>query len=369
MFSRLGVPSHILHVFAVLGIATTLVALRDAGPGGFEGGTFAGQQVRIIVNFGAGGTTDLYARTLAPFLSKHLPGQPVVYIENKPGADGILGASYAYGMAKPDGLTLCLCNGVATRWATRKDFAIDVRQFVVLGSTQENSILLAWDGLNVAQPADLSTYDGRFLFATHSAIAPGAVRTRLLLEAVGSARLDIVGGYWSANKSLAATRRGETNLTLIAPSFYLPQADQLTSEGGLRDLAQLGYLTDSGRVRRSRDIDSPTYDEIWRALAPDSIGSPAHRLAMAFYMASSVQRLFALPPGTDERIAEAWESALAAALADPGYVAMRKAQGAGEIVYLDGAKTRARLARIMADFQDPEVLSVLADVAPALRKG
>ncbi len=61
--------------------------------------------VRIIAPFAAGTGPDANARELAAELSKHL-GQPV-YVENKPGASGIIGMEAAARSA-PDGYTLVI---------------------------------------------------------------------------------------------------------------------------------------------------------------------------------------------------------------------------------------------------------------------
>ena len=67
---------------------------------------YQGKTVRIVVGLAAGGGYDLYARTLARHLGKHIPGNPAVVVENMTGAGSIIAANYLYKIAKPDGLTI-----------------------------------------------------------------------------------------------------------------------------------------------------------------------------------------------------------------------------------------------------------------------
>ncbi|HEY1232348.1 MAG TPA: tripartite tricarboxylate transporter substrate-binding protein [Candidatus Binatia bacterium] len=67
---------------------------------------YTGKAVRIIVATSAGGGYDTYSRTIARHLSKHIPGNPTVLVENMPGAGFRIGANYVYKVAKPDGLTI-----------------------------------------------------------------------------------------------------------------------------------------------------------------------------------------------------------------------------------------------------------------------
>lgn len=63
------------------------------------------QPVTIIVPYAAGGTNDAFARMLADGMSKEL-GRTVL-VDNKAGANGILGSTFV-AKAKPDGTTLLL---------------------------------------------------------------------------------------------------------------------------------------------------------------------------------------------------------------------------------------------------------------------
>jgi tripartite-type tricarboxylate transporter receptor subunit TctC len=47
---------------------------------------FKGKTVRLIIGTSTGGGVDLYARLVAQFLGRHLPGEPTIVPQNMPGA-------------------------------------------------------------------------------------------------------------------------------------------------------------------------------------------------------------------------------------------------------------------------------------------
>src|SRR2546421_1821363 len=83
-------------------LATMLVcALACAA----EAQPYPSKPIRIIVPYAAGGTSDILARQVGPKLSE-IWGEPVL-VENKPGANGNVGADFVAKSA-PDGYTLLL---------------------------------------------------------------------------------------------------------------------------------------------------------------------------------------------------------------------------------------------------------------------
>ncbi|MGQ8878257.1 Bug family tripartite tricarboxylate transporter substrate binding protein [Delftia sp. NA_296.1] len=84
-------------------IAAAVAGMVPAAAQAQDGFPQPGRQMRIIVPFTAGGSSDVQARMLADRLSR-LWGQPVV-VENKPGAGGHLGGKYVSDQPA-DGYTL-----------------------------------------------------------------------------------------------------------------------------------------------------------------------------------------------------------------------------------------------------------------------
>ncbi len=81
-----------------------LVIAAVASPGGAQTPYFAGKAIEIVVPTAVGGPSDILNRSLAPFLEKHIAGNPTVRIRNIPGGGTVLGSNWFAANAKPDGL-------------------------------------------------------------------------------------------------------------------------------------------------------------------------------------------------------------------------------------------------------------------------
>src|SRR4029077_17045489 len=67
---------------------------------------YAGKIIRIVVGFPAGGGFDTYSRIMARHISKYIPGNPTVFVDNITGAGSLIAANSIYKATKPDGLTI-----------------------------------------------------------------------------------------------------------------------------------------------------------------------------------------------------------------------------------------------------------------------
>jgi tripartite-type tricarboxylate transporter receptor subunit TctC len=96
--------------------------------------TFPSHPVRLVVPFGAGGTADVVARTIAQKLSDKW-GQQVV-VDNKPGGDTVIAAGEVQ-RAVPDGYTLLLAiNSTLTLTPHTMKVAYDpATDFTIIGQT------------------------------------------------------------------------------------------------------------------------------------------------------------------------------------------------------------------------------------------
>ena len=52
---------------------------------------YKGKNIQLVVGYGPGGGYDIYARLIARFIGKHVPGSPNVVVQNMPGAGSLRG--------------------------------------------------------------------------------------------------------------------------------------------------------------------------------------------------------------------------------------------------------------------------------------
>jgi tripartite-type tricarboxylate transporter receptor subunit TctC len=97
-----------------------------------------------VVGYGPGGGYDRIARVLAKNLSKHIPGNPSIVVQNMPGADSMITANYVYNIAKPDGLTIGAFNRglVFAQLLKGEGVKFDLTKFAWIGSAAIESTVL-----------------------------------------------------------------------------------------------------------------------------------------------------------------------------------------------------------------------------------
>jgi tripartite-type tricarboxylate transporter receptor subunit TctC len=135
------------HLALAAGLGLGVGAWTGAAPAQ----DYPSRPIRLVVGFAAGGTTDFMARLLADKLRGPL-GQ-TVFVENRTGANGALGAEYV-AKSEPDGYTLYFTTaGVAAVYPhLRINPPYDpIRDFAAVGLVAFNSTMLV---VNAAMPVN-----------------------------------------------------------------------------------------------------------------------------------------------------------------------------------------------------------------------
>ena len=106
---------------------------------------YAGKTIRILVGFPAGGGFDTYSRTIARHISKYVPGNPTVVVDNVTGAGSLVAANSVYKAAKPDGLTIgnFIGNLISQQLFGGQGIEFDARKFEWIGVPVKDNVVCA----------------------------------------------------------------------------------------------------------------------------------------------------------------------------------------------------------------------------------
>ena len=72
---------------------------------------YQSKTLNFVINFAAGGPTDIESRIFARHLTRHIPGNPPVTVQNMGGGGGLTAVNYIGEVAKPDGYTAAYFTG------------------------------------------------------------------------------------------------------------------------------------------------------------------------------------------------------------------------------------------------------------------
>ena len=242
---------------------------------------YKGKTIRIVVGFSAGGGFDTYARAIARHMSKHIPGQPPIIVENMTGAGSLIAANHVYKVAKPDGLTIGHFIGglFLGQVLGQAGVEFDARKFEFIGAPITDHVVCA-----MTKASGITSVEKWMAAKTPvkmGGIAPGTSTpdnaTRILKAALGlpiqlvtgykgtaDVRLaaesgEVSGGCWGWDSVKTTWRKaietGDAVVVLQANRKnhrelpQVPQAIKLAKTGDARRLIDVGIHADSDIVR------------------------------------------------------------------------------------------------------------------------
>jgi tripartite-type tricarboxylate transporter receptor subunit TctC len=360
---RLGPAVFALVAASVL--AAHALSVQGARADDEVAGFYRDKQVSLIIGLGAGSGYDVYGRLFARYLSRHIPGNPEVVVQNMPGAASLRAVNFLYNAAPNDGTTI----GIFARDMALVGIAdanpqarFDVRGFTWLGSSSSYAndahlLFIRKDG-RVRTLEDARRRYGPPLFL--GATSEGTTvydANNVTRDALGL-NLKIINTYPDNYAPYYATMRGE-----VDGRFAGLSATAVSQPDWLRPDSDMQVLLQFARTTRHKDFpDVPTA----RELAPNDKARALIELAELPYRLS---RPFAAPPGVPKERAMALREAFLAVHRDQDY--LRDAERLKvDISPIDGAEVlRVIEAMASAPAEVREYISNLEHNAPGRGHG
>jgi tripartite-type tricarboxylate transporter receptor subunit TctC len=172
---------------------------------------YAGKTVQMIIGFGPGGGYDLWARTVARHINKHLPGNPTVVPQNMPGAGSFTAAAHIYTAAPKDGTVM----GIIARDAPlgpitgQEGARFDPLKLSWIGTpTTETNVCISYKTSKVKKAEDLFTTE---IILGDTGPGTGTHSYPKALTSLLGMKFKLIGGYPSSSDVFLAMERGEVD--------------------------------------------------------------------------------------------------------------------------------------------------------------
>lgn len=334
-------------VTAGVGILAAIALVPAASAADF----YKGKTLNIIINYGAGGNTDITARALMAHMKKHIPGNPKVVIKNKKGAGGIVGTNYLGQAVKNDGYTAGIFS-VALMAEIMKAEALKVshRDFIMVGGIPEDMVfhVRKVDGLN--KPTDVFTLTTPIKTAGHGPANAKDLMLRTTSDLLGI-KYQHVTGFRSSGKVRGAILKNDVDMTADSMTGFVSRVQpNLIAKGHSMGLFTLGVPTADGQLGKAPGtIDSlPTFDEFYMAKFGKKPSGKEYEILklVAKVRATSLRAVF-LPKGSPKEAVDTLRAAFSATVKDPAYLAEFKKIAGYDLVALPGDVAQKRLNAVM----------------------
>ena len=293
--------------------------------------TFDCKLITITVATTPGGGYDIYARRLAQYLPKYLPGSPRINVRNMPGAGGVVLANHLYNLAPKDGTEIAAFEaGTAfTPILNGAEVSFEPSKFGWLGSLDRFvPMIIVWRDKPFYKFEDVRQ---KPLSTPGSGVGSTTAGYPYSLNAFLGTKLKVVNGYPGSAESILAMERGEVDgYSSWCWDCLKREKPHWVPEGHVRVLAQLSFTGDP----ELSAMGVPSLAEL--ATTPEQ----KDMLGLIFAPAN-FGRPFVAPPGLPTPVLGAWREAFRAAAHDAGLAAdLEKARS---VVRYDGPEVVQKL--------------------------
>ncbi len=226
---------------------------------------YRGKSLMFYIRAAPGGNYDVYSRALAPYLTRHLPGNPAIVPINMPGGGGLVALNYVANVAPKDGTAITMMTQsfpMDQALGLDKSLKVDLRTLNWIGNMSETN-----EFFFVSKKSPTKTWrDARDRVTVMAATGSGSITMELvaMFNNLLGTKFRIIFGYPSGPDMSLAMERGEvegrstSNPQVLAPTIgEVIEKYNFLLQVGLRktpQFAQTPLLSDLARDETQRSV-------------------------------------------------------------------------------------------------------------------
>src|SRR5712691_4991242 len=300
---------------ALIGFCAALCVAAGVAEVGAQEPYYKGKRLTVLINFAAGGPTDIEGRLFARYLARHIDGAPNLIVQNMDGAGGVIGAQFLGEVAPKDGTVMGYLSGTSWIYVSEPErWRVDFKAYEFIAYQPGTTVHFVRTDVppGIKDPADIAKAQG--LIAGGLSIDTSKdLRLRLGLDMLG-VPFQYVTGYRSSPPARLALQRGEINMFSESPPSYRAVVEPQLVKTGLAipvwwDEVDTGDPPPPQKQMEGLTIPSfPQLHKNVKGTLPSGKLWDAYRTL--FEVNSTLQRMIALPPGAPKAAYDALRIAI-----------------------------------------------------------
>jgi tripartite-type tricarboxylate transporter receptor subunit TctC len=299
---------------------------------------YAGKTIDLVVSNAPGGGFDIYARTIARHMQRHIPGNPTIVVKNMPGAGGARAGYHVNTVVPADGLTFgAIMPGtiMAPLLDDKPDTSFDPSKVLYLGTANSGTYVCV-----TLNHSKIKTFDEALNQRTvMGGVAAGNSINDIanLVKRTTGAQFNLISGYKGTLEVTLAIERRELDGTCGWNwSSAKSQKPDWVRDHKLNYLAQIS-------LQPNAELTQLGAPEIWRYIKD----ADDRKVAELVVSQQSFERPYFVAHGTPAELTEILRTAFDATMRDPQFVADAQKTGV-DVSPLPGAKVQALVQQLYA---------------------
>jgi len=303
---------------------------------------YAGKTIDLVVSNAPGGGFDIYARTIARHMVRHIPGQPVIVVKNMPGAGGARAGYHVNTVSPADGLTIgAIMPGtvMAPLLDDKPDTSFDPSKVLYLGTANSGTYVCV-----TLDHSKVKTFDEALSQkAVMGGVAAGNSINDIanLVKRTTGAQFNLISGYKGTLEVTLAIERRELDGTCGWNwSSAKSQKPDWVRDHKLNYLAQIS-------LQPNAELTQLGAPEIWRYIKD----AEDRKVAELVVSQQSFERPYFVAHGTPPELANILRTAFDATMNDPQFQADAQKVGV-DVSPLPGARVQALVEKLYSTPKD-----------------
>jgi tripartite-type tricarboxylate transporter receptor subunit TctC len=305
--------------------AAAALGLTAWGIGGASAASFYnGKRIEWLVPASPGGGTDFSVRMLAPFLKKHLPGNPVVQVFNEPAGSAILGMNtFVTRPADGTNIVMTSSSSLFPFLFGEKGVKYKVADLEPIAGFPLGGVVYLSGGSPHKTAQSLFNMPKQLVFGGESAV--GGETTTLLAFKVLDLNIRGIMGYDGSDKARIALEQGEIDVAYDTAPSYLKGVLPLEKAGKVRPVFTFGFLQDGKLVRDPLLPNLPHVAELFQEKFGKAPSGPAWDAYQAsFPVRFLLNKVVWVHKDTPDAAKQELRAAFASMLKDPEFIAQKE---------------------------------------------